>query len=76
VIQNVVCIECREVFAKGPDSCPFCNAVTFVLLNGNEDPNAICNDLVFAASLARTVMERQTHAPVAVKAHAAHAAAN
>jgi hypothetical protein len=51
--NRMACLECRETFRKRLDECPFCNSRIFVCLEGNEDPHAICDELVTVASLVR-----------------------
>jgi hypothetical protein len=36
-----------------PEQCPSCNEVTFVHVTGMEDPNSVCEELVFVAALVR-----------------------
>jgi hypothetical protein len=59
VKQNVACVACRYVFEAEATSCPSCNATTFVYLNPNEDPNALCEELLLMAAFARIDRQAQ-----------------
>jgi len=51
LIQSIVCLECRNLFDSTPQICPFCEHATFVHFEANEDPNSICEELLFSAAL-------------------------
>jgi predicted nucleic acid-binding Zn-ribbon protein len=34
----VMCIECEEIFAMGPDFCPSCTCTTFIYLSSLIEP--------------------------------------
>src|ERR1700680_4377971 len=51
--QSVVCLTCRHVLDTAPEHCPSCNQATFVQFNGKEDPNSLCEELLFVAALVR-----------------------
>jgi hypothetical protein len=50
---SVVCVDCRHIFQAGPETCPACNRQTFIYLNGDEDPNAVCDALIVIAGRAQ-----------------------
>src|ERR1043166_7442324 len=52
--QIVGCISCRQVFESVPERCPYCDAVTFVHYDKDEDLNTVCEELIFGAELARS----------------------
>jgi hypothetical protein len=49
--KSVVCLKCRHLFDIAPQQCPFCEHATFVHLEEKEDPNSVCEELLFAAAL-------------------------
>lgn len=49
--ESIVCLECRQVFDITPQQCPSCEHNTFVHFADIEDPNAICEELLFTAAL-------------------------
>ena len=51
--QSVVCLTCRQVSDTAPEQCPSCNQATFVQFSGKEDPNSLCEELLFVAALVR-----------------------
>ncbi len=51
MIQSIVCLECRNLFDSTPQRCPFCERATFVHFEATEDPNSICEELLFSAAL-------------------------
>jgi hypothetical protein len=51
LIQNAVCLKCRSLFDRTPQECPVCEHGIFVHFNANEDPNSICEELLFTATL-------------------------
>ena len=50
---TVACVTCKQLFDTAPEKCPACAEVTFVHLTGNEDPIAVCEELLFVAALVR-----------------------
>lgn len=49
--QSVICLKCRNVFDVAPQECPVCEHTTFIHFNAKEEPNSICEDLLFTAAL-------------------------
>lgn len=50
-MNQSVCLECRQVFDFTPQQCPVCEHSTFIHFAEREDPNSICEELLFTAAL-------------------------